>query len=74
VFAKSEVEVGRQSSRELLAMVCMRRPLGYRGLVVTLKWPNLAARMKSHCYGFEAGSKVGELELNHIISHGAFNS
>jgi hypothetical protein len=73
VFAKWEEGVGRQSSQELLAMVCMRHPLGYRGLAVTLKWPNLAARMKSHCYGFEAASKVGELELDHIISHSAFN-
>lgn len=36
VFATSEEGVGRQL-RALLAMVCMRRPLGYRGLAVTPK-------------------------------------
>lgn len=71
--ATSEEGVGGQP-RAPLAMVCMRVPQGFRGLAVTPKWPSLAGRMKSRCYGFEAASTVEGQELHHTISYRASNS
>ncbi len=72
LFAMSEEVVGRQP-RALLAMVCMQRPPDCHDLAVTPRWPSLAGRIQSHCYGFEAASKVEGQELHHNISHHAFN-